>query len=154
MRLAINGHLPELNGIRPQMRRKIHSSIKYARAMLAAWQPPKWDSQAENMDRMQKDLKRMQNPPPTILLRASSALTKANEPVAVVDIFRHDRVLGWSEYDMTFIRVVWDIPGDHYSVFGARNVRGPRETISSLDGGISTKANRNAPNRSTKSPQD
>jgi thioesterase domain-containing protein len=122
MRLAINGHLPELNGIRPQMRRKIHSSIKYARAMLAAWQPPKWDSQAENMDRMQKDLKRMQNPPPTILLRASSALTKANEPVAVVDIFRHDRVLGWSEYDMTFIRVVWDIPGDHYSVFGARNV--------------------------------
>jgi hypothetical protein len=108
--------------------------------MLASWQPPKWDGQAESMDRMQKGLKRMRNPPPTILLRASSALTKANEPVAVVDIFRHDRVLGWNEYDMTFIRVVWDIPGDHYSVFGARNVREPRETVSSLDW-IGRKAN-------------
>lgn len=133
MRLALNGHLPELTGIRPQLRRKIHSSIKNARAMLASWQPPKWEAQAESMDRMQQDLKRMRNPPPAILLRASSALTKANEPVAVVDVFRHDRVLGWNEYDMTFIRVVWDIPGDHYSVFGARNVRQPGEMSLFLD---------------------
>ncbi|KAH7016706.1 Alpha/Beta hydrolase protein [Ilyonectria destructans] len=117
VRLAINSHLPDLVGVKPQLRRKIHSSIKNARSMLAAWQPPKWDPASECGDLG------MKNPPPTILLRAASALTsRKNEPVAVVDVFRHDPKLGWNEYETAFIQVVWDIPGNHHSIFGAPNV--------------------------------
>ena len=34
----------------------------------------------------------------------------------LVDVFRKHPSLGWSEYDSSFINVVWDIPGDHFSI--------------------------------------
>lgn len=120
LRDAINSQLPDLIGIRPDMRRKIHSSIKHARVMLSTWQPPKWDSDALDQDMVEK------RPPPSVtLLRSIEPVTRRGgkvEPVGVVDIFRHDPLLGWNQFRQGFIQVAWNIPGNHYTIFGTQNV--------------------------------
>jgi thioesterase domain-containing protein len=53
------------------------------------------------------------------------------EPVALVDISRHEPSLGWDRYENKFIRVVWDVPGDHFGIFDTPHVNHVTEKLAS-----------------------
>lgn len=162
---AIHGDLPDLTGVKPRLRRKIHASIKLARQMLASYQLPEWQdalmpptvkeiksSMRASFDlRSSIDLRRpsfdlrssidkkrasvdmdpppysakRSSPPAAILLRASDSMRRGADHAnntSLVDVFRGDPFLGWNEYVEPFIKAVWDVPGNHYSIFGPSNV--------------------------------
>jgi thioesterase domain-containing protein len=132
-------YMPDLPGVRPQLRRRIHSSIQHAKNMVLLWQLPKWEAAGnfEDLEHANSDMSmprynRRNNPPPAVLLRATNAMKiRGNniEPVALVDIARHDPSLGWNQYENTFIEAVWEIPGNHFGLFDAPYVNHVTEKL-------------------------
>jgi thioesterase domain-containing protein len=93
----------------------IARNIECSKAMLQAWTAPSW-----KRAQCQSSLSR---PPPTILLRARNRGDVSKDDTSYdVDRYRDDRMLGWANYEYNSIKVVFDIDGDHYSVFEPQNV--------------------------------
>lgn len=146
--------MPDMPGVRPRVRTKIHKSLYKARDMAAQWQLPTWtegnesesssasassvpslaSSTSSDSVRSESSMSSVSSSdegpakkglPPAVLLRASGQVDHTGKPQAqrrasatpLVDRFREDPTLGWKEYDKDFIQVVWDIPGDHFSIF-------------------------------------
>ncbi|CAI7647531.1 unnamed protein product [Penicillium viridicatum] len=62
------------------------------------------------------------NMPPALLVRASDRVPVADDATfAVVDIHRHDRMLGWECCRHEWIREVVDINANHYNIFDDSN---------------------------------
>ncbi|GMG38236.1 unnamed protein product [Aspergillus oryzae] len=60
--------------------------------------------------------------PPALLVRASDRVPVANDATCVVvDIHRHDRMLGWECCRHEWIREVVDINANHYNIFDDSN---------------------------------
>lgn len=131
--------MPELPGVPPRTRRRIYSSIQRAREMMFHWQEPMMNEPPES--RHQDDegspipsqtIRRRAKLPPAVLLRASEFIKTQSSPtqsVSVVDSCRQNPTLGWDEYRQSFIDMVWNVPGSHYSLFESRNVRHLNEKL-------------------------
>lgn len=61
--------------------------------------------------------------PRTILLKATQWVPIEHPArICSIDIARHQKCLGWEDYDVDLVEAVLDIPGNHYSIFAADNV--------------------------------
>ncbi|KAH7025267.1 Alpha/Beta hydrolase protein [Microdochium trichocladiopsis] len=139
--------MPDLPGMPPRLRRRIYSSIQRARQMMFHWQEPSAYQSSGGISDSDSDegspipsqlIRRRAKLPPAVLLRASEfvkpgagAVQQQQQPVSVVDSFRRDPTLGWDRYQESFIDLVWNVPGSHYSLFESRNVRHLNERLSS-----------------------
>ncbi|EFX00411.1 thioesterase [Grosmannia clavigera kw1407] len=56
-------------------------------------------------------------PPPVVLLRSLSPVPVPEGGLLFVDLYRHERHLGWDNYRQDLFCRVIDIPGNHYTVF-------------------------------------
>lgn len=62
------------------------------------------------------------NMPPALLVRASDRVPVTDDATfAVVDVHRHDRMLGWECCRHEWIREVVDINANHYNIFDDSN---------------------------------
>lgn len=143
--------LPDMPGIRPRVRTKIHKSLQRARSMVAGWELPDFSDDSMTSDGTTSDTSMSSSedllgafegkPPPAVLLRAANEVDGAPpvrpdqqrrpSKIPLVDVFRQDPALGWNEYDDSFIQVVWDIPGDHFSIFNEEYVKQVTEKLMS-----------------------
>lgn len=94
-------------------RKKVLRCFEDSCAMLAVWEPPRFDD--EGIQR-----------PPVVLLRASKPVPLPEEfsyRAHLVDSYRDSRVLGWDQHDEPIVSDVYDIQGHHYNIFHPPNVR-------------------------------
>ncbi|KAF2150239.1 alpha/beta-hydrolase [Myriangium duriaei CBS 260.36] len=136
--------LPDIPGVRPRVRAKIHKALQRARSMVASWELPSWEDEgyvsgtssasSSSEDLLGSTSTPRRKLPPAVLLRAVDKVEAMDKlrpasSTPLVDIFRQHPSLGWSEYDNSFINVVWDIPGDHFSIFSAPYITQVTEKI-------------------------
>lgn len=87
-----------------KLKEKVNLNMTHARVMVLDWDMPRWDGTLVA--------------PPTVLLRAREPTSEQSQ--AFVDRRRHDRLLGWQDYNEEngrFIRDSIDIEGHHFSIF-------------------------------------
>lgn len=60
--------------------------------------------------------------PPAILLRAMDSVPVDSDVPSRVDLVRHDRSLGWDDYQQDFFEEIVDVPGHHFSIFAFENI--------------------------------
>ncbi|KAI3581774.1 Alpha/Beta hydrolase protein [Fusarium oxysporum f. sp. albedinis] len=112
-----------------------HPCTAHSQIMMAAWRPLPWpvryiyeapvDGEKESSisrrkTRRSSAIRYRQPPPPAILLRAQQRIPVVlgcNNMGYCLDMYRHDDMLGWENYEEDFITSVVDIEGHHFSVF-------------------------------------
>lgn len=75
---------------------------------------------AQISSRYIRDVRERGRLPPCALIRATERLPRpASDPNALIDldICRRSKLLGWDAYPYDFIKLVFDIPGDHFKIF-------------------------------------
>ena len=70
-------------------------------------------------------------PPATILLRSRERVAAPEGKMLLVDLHRHDRLLGWGDYPTELFHRIVDIPGHHYNVFADNHLKNITQEIKS-----------------------
>lgn len=60
--------------------------------------------------------------PPAVLIRCRDPVPAPDDGLLYVDLYRHDRRLGWDNYCKDLFCQVLDIPGHHYNVFALDHI--------------------------------
>ena len=142
--------VPEVDATNTALQLKVQQATRHARQMIREWNPPLWQTETPT-DQSSRDsvpaeeftgtppgdvphsstplVKQRSfpaSPPPAILLKASEYVPSqdgSNEgKLAVVDVCRQMKRLGWEQYQHNFIRVVLDIKGHHFNIFAEDKV--------------------------------
>lgn len=144
-------YVSALDGTNTALQLKVQQANKHARQMIRDWYPPSWRTRTltnqssrsnvlaeEAAGAAQDDVSDSStlsaehrslpsSPPPAILLKASQyvPIQDASDEgkLAIVDVCRETKRLGWEEYEHNFIRVVFDINGHHFNVFAEDKVQ-------------------------------
>lgn len=75
-------------------------------SMMEDWEPPRWEGALAGRK------------PKTILIKARDRCpTLSEDKVSMIDCYREDRTLGWSEYEDKMFTKVLEIPGHHFNIF-------------------------------------
>ncbi|QSZ28806.1 hypothetical protein DSL72_003311 [Monilinia vaccinii-corymbosi] len=93
-------------------------AMKEALRVIREWEPPVWaDNQLEQRPRFS-------------LLRAVDPLPTGNKRgVHILDIYRHDRTLGWDKYDPNLLTETVDVKGNHFEMFSFQHMAGISRAI-------------------------
>ncbi|KAA8566096.1 hypothetical protein MFRU_039g00380 [Monilinia fructicola] len=93
-------------------------AMKEALRVIREWEPPVWSAD------------QLGQRPLVSLLRAIDSLPTGNRPeVHILDIYRHNRTLGWDKYDPSLFTETVDVNGNHFEMFSFQNVAGISKAI-------------------------
>lgn len=98
--------------------RHIEGAMQRTEKLLDSWCMPDWQGLPRSGDSMSG-----KRQPRTILLKATQWVPIEHPArICSIDIARHQKCLGWEDYDVDLVEAVLDIPGNHYSIFAADNI--------------------------------
>lgn len=83
-------------------------AMKEGLRVIQEWQPPVWTGNQQR--------------PRVSLLRAVESLPTVSKRAHVIDIYRHDRTLGWDEYDNELLTETVDVKGNHFDMFSFQHI--------------------------------
>jgi len=126
---------------RPETRAAVERCFVEATWMVRDWKPPAWETKIDDVGEKEKG-KAGGAPipvPTTILLRARDRVPLEGA-MMTIDLYRHDRNLGWDAYRKDLFHRVVDIPGHHFGIFVLENLDTVSEEINSACRVIEQKA--------------
>ena len=96
--------------------------------MLEKWDLPIWEREGfvdschwgnQSISKNGESAFKPNGPPPALLVRCKRYVNNQenSSKVCLVDLHRHEMVLGWEDYHPGFIKAVVEVDGDHYSIF-------------------------------------